>query len=243
MGVTRWCVHPSPDVESIEKVGGTKDPEVERIIQLAPDLVLLNREENRVEDSQALARAGITCHASMPRNAAETAAMVRSIGAAIDRREVAEALAEEILARAARVARHAAGREKVSFAYLIWRKPWIAVGADTFSHSLLADAGGRNVFEGAGERYPRITATDLAAAAPRLVLLSTEPFPFTPSHAVELAAETGLAPRSFRIADGEYLSWHGSRTPAGIDYAAGLIDAARVSDSASGSTSTGAEPR
>jgi hypothetical protein len=60
------------------------------------------------------------------------------------------------------------------------------------------------------------------------VLLCTEPFPFEPKHADELAGATGLPRERFRIADGEYLSWHGSRTPDGIDYAAGLIAEARA---------------
>src|SRR5262245_4316012 len=78
VGVTKFCVHPAEGVRAIEKVGGTKNPKVERIVALAPDLVLLNREENRVEDAEALERAALRCHASMPRSIEETAEMVRS---------------------------------------------------------------------------------------------------------------------------------------------------------------------
>lgn len=70
--------------------------------------------------------------------------------------------------------------------------------------------------------------SDLTAAAPDLVLLGTEPLPFSEKHIPELATATALPPDRFRIADGEYLSWHGSRTPVGIDYAAGLIEDARA---------------
>lgn len=227
VGVTKFCVHPKEGVARIEKVGGTKDPLVERIVELAPDLVLLNEEENRVEDAEALAAAGVPCHTSLPRTVAETAAMVRSIGAALDRRHVAEAIAADIEARSARVRAAAAGRAPVRWAYLIWRKPWMTVNRDTFVQSLLEQAGGENVFAERAERYPEITLEDLAAADPELVLLGTEPFPFTAKHVVELSAATGLPRERFVIADGEYLSWHGSRTPDGIDYAAGLIAARR----------------
>lgn len=103
----------------------------------------------------------------------------------------------------------------------------MSVNADTFAHALLAQAGGRNVFAARAERYPIVTPEELGAARPELVLLGSEPFPFEEKHARELAHTAGLAPESFVLADGEYLSWHGSRTPAGIDYAAGLIAAAR----------------
>lgn len=228
VGVTRWCVHPADGVAAIEKVGGTKDPDIARILELEPDLVLMNREENRIEDGERLEAAGVRCHASMPRTIDETATMVRSIAIELDRLERGEEIAAEIEDRAARVRRETAHRQPVRFAYLIWRKPWMTANADTFAHALLSQAGGVNVFADSSERYPEFEGQELAARNPDLVLLCTEPFPFADKHIEELAELTGLARERFRIADGEYLSWHGSRTPDGIDYAAGLIDAARL---------------
>jgi len=228
VGVTEYCVHPAAGVAAIEKVGGTKSPRVERIVALEPDLVLMNAEENRKEDAAALAAAGVRCHVTMPRDCAETAAMVRSIGAALERAGEAELIARDIEARAARVRERARGAREVSFAYLIWRKPWMSVSADTFASGLLVQAGGRNVFADAGERYPEIALADLKRAGPEIVLLCTEPYPFQEKHKDELAATTGFSRARFVVADGEYLSWHGSRTPDGIDYAARLIDAARA---------------
>jgi ABC-type Fe3+-hydroxamate transport system substrate-binding protein len=227
VGVTQFCVHPAKGVAGIEKVGGTKTPDVERIVALEPDVVLMNSEENRREDAYALIDAGIDCHVSMPRDALETAVMVRSIGARLKRDEEAERIAHDIEERTERVRKHARGRGIVTFAYLVWRKPWMSVNADTFASALLTQAGGRNVFGEKAERYPEVTLAELKAADPRVVFLCTEPFPFQSRHVEELAHATGFAPERFVVADGEYLSWHGSRTPAGIEYAAKLIDAAR----------------
>lgn len=225
VGRTRFCVHPAEAVVGVEQVGGTKDPDLARIIALAPDVVLLNEEENRVEDAEALRAGGLLLHVSFPKTAADTAEMVRSIGALLERRDEAEGIAVDIETRAARAAKTAG--DVVRWAYLIWRKPWMAVGDGTFAHDLLCLAGGENVFGDAQERYPRVSPEDLARLDPGLVLLCTEPFPFEAAHADELAEATGLPRGRFVIADGEYLSWHGSRTPDGIDYAAGLIAEAR----------------
>jgi len=227
VGITEYCVHPADGVAAVEKVGGTKTPQVARIAELAPDLVLLNEEENRREDHDALVAAGIAVHTSMPRTALETADMVRSIGAALGRGAEAEAIAAEIARRTARVQAEAAGREPVRFAYLIWRKPWMSVSSDTFASSLLGQAGGENVFGAATERYPEVSLDELREASPHLVLLCTEPFPFQEKHITEVAEAIGLDPARVRIADGEYLSWHGSRTPDGVDHAAELIRAGR----------------
>jgi ABC-type Fe3+-hydroxamate transport system substrate-binding protein len=227
VGITDYCVHPADRVGAIEKVGGTKTPAVERIVQLAPDIVLLNDEENRLEDAGALTDAGVRILSTFPRDCAGTAEMVRTIGDALERPIESARIAADIEARTRRVVDASRGRREVSFAYLIWRKPWMSVNRDTFAHALLSQAGGRNVFGSLPVRYPEITLDALSKASPDLVLLCTEPYPFQLKHIVELAEATGVASDRFVIADGEYLSWHGSRTPNGIDYAEKLICTAR----------------
>ncbi|MDP6837378.1 MAG: helical backbone metal receptor [Planctomycetota bacterium] len=237
VGITDWCIHPAQAVSTVEKVGGTKTPDTARIIELAPDIVLLNDEENRLEDARVLEGAGINCLSTFPKTVLETAQMVRTIGAALcpatqdgdtDQGFLPfEQLAGDIedghgLARARSVR-----LAPVRFAYLIWRQPWMAVGADTYASDLIGLAGGENVLAGSIERYGEVEPATLAAARPDLVLLCTEPFPFDETHAAELADLTGLPRASFSVADGEFISWHGSRTPAGIDYAADLLDAVR----------------
>ncbi len=228
VGRTKFCVHPAPWVEGIEKVGGTKNPKLERIIALAPDLVFMNEEENRAEDARALREAGVAVHSSMPRTAGDTAEMVRSIAGAIGRRGAGERIAGEIERRAERVRKAAALQPPVSLAYLIWRDPWMTVSNDTFVSAMLALAGGRNVFGASEERYPVITSEQLQAAAPNVVFLSSEPFPFASRHVAELAQLTGFEEARFVLVDGELLSWHGSRTPVGIDYAESLLQAVRA---------------
>lgn len=223
VGRTRFCVHPADGVRDVERVGGTKNPKIARIIELEPDLVLMNEEENRIEDARALEAAGLRVHASMPRTAGDTAAMVRSIAAAVGRDADGERIARDIEARAERVRHAHHDKAPVRYAYLIWREPWMVVNDDTFIAALLALPGGRNVFGDRAERYPTIMPDELVAADPELVLLSSEPFPFKAKHVDELMSLTGLPRERFRLVDGELLSWHGSRTPRGIDYAEAVI--------------------
>jgi ABC-type Fe3+-hydroxamate transport system substrate-binding protein len=223
VGRTKFCIHPADRVGAVEKVGGTKDPRLKRIVELEPDLVLLNEEENRIEDAEALQAAGIACHVSFPRTVADTAAMVRSIGIALDSSPAAERVALDIETRASRVRGAARDRRPVRFAYLIWRKPIMVAAADTFVDALLGLAGGENVFASREDRYPTVTAAELASADPEVVLLSSEPFPFQAPHVDEFSELTGMAKDRFRLVDGELLSWHGSRTPLGIDYAESVL--------------------
>ena len=105
MGITEYCTHPTDRVESVEKVGGPKNPKIERILELRPDLVLLNEEENRREDAEALTRAGVPHHVSFPKTPTEAASMVRSVGKELAREEQAEVIARDIEGRLRRVSR------------------------------------------------------------------------------------------------------------------------------------------
>src|ERR671938_938029 len=96
VGRTKFCVHPADRVGAVPSVGGTKNPKVDRIVALAPDLVLLNEEENRREDAEALRAAGIACHVSFPKSVVETAAMVRSIALSLDAHDAGERIAADI---------------------------------------------------------------------------------------------------------------------------------------------------
>lgn len=223
VGRTRFCVHPTSGVEAVERVGGTKNPKLARILALAPDLVLMNEEENRKEDAEALRKAGLSVHASMPRTASDTAAMVRSIASALGALALGETIAHDIEQRAARVSAAARTRPGLRYAYMIWRAPWMTISNDTFIANVLGLAGGENVFGNAAERYPAVSLDALRTQAPQVIWLSSEPFPFVEAHAVELAAALGWPRENVRLADGELLSWHGSRTPRGIDYAEELV--------------------
>ena len=237
VAITKYCIHPADGVAKIEKVAGTKDPDVQRIIELAPDAILLNEEENRIEDAEALQAAGLNLVSTFPKTPLETASMVRHVGKALAAiagappeaqriADSAEAIALDIEQRCAQVAAAAATSAPVRFAYLIWRKPYMTVNADTYPSAILEQAGGQNVFGGDADRFPAFELAALIEANPDQVYLCTEPFPFEQKHIDELAAATGFAPSRFHIAVGEYLSWHGSRTPAGVDYARALVEKA-----------------
>lgn len=223
VGVTKWCVRPAPEVLNIEKVGGTKDPDLDRICGLKPDLVLLNEEENRLEDAEALRGAGIEMHTSLPKTPADAARMCNSIATVLGREQAGKSIAQAIEKQCAEAEAWARGRSAQTWAYLIWRKPYMSVNADTYVNSLFELAGGRNVFAHRAERYPEVSVEELVQAAPEHVFLCTEPFVFRERHIRELAQLTGLDPQRIQIVDGELLSWCGSRTRFGVPYAAQLL--------------------
>lgn len=209
VGRTKFCVQPHGLVEAVERVGGTKNPKVARIVELEPDVVLMNEEENRREDADALERSGVRVVSTFARDVDGAVESLRHIAAALHA-DASAAIAE---IEAARAALHARARH-VRFAYLIWRDPLMAVGPDTYVDALLREGGGVNVV--GGERYPQIELDALHAAD--RILLSSEPFPFAAKHLDELVEQTQLPRERFALVDGERLSWHGARTALGLAY-------------------------
>jgi ABC-type Fe3+-hydroxamate transport system substrate-binding protein len=130
--------------------------------------------------------------------------MIGCIGAITGRQEQANTLCNEINCRFNSLEPSAAG---LKVAYLIWRKPYMLAGKDTFIDYLLQKCGLVNVVK--AERYPEINAEDLAAVAPDLIFLSSEPYPFAHRHIAEFKAILPMA--KVVLVDGEMFSWYGNR--------------------------------
>jgi ABC-type Fe3+-hydroxamate transport system substrate-binding protein len=201
---TRFCEQPD-----LPAIGGTKNPDVEAIVALSPDLVVVNDEENRIEDADALFDAGLRVHSMSPRSVADVGPAVVALADAVGvdapppfPPDEWERWLDEEQAVASGVARRAA--------VLVWRRPWMTANADTYGSSLLGLLGVENVFTGAGERYPETTLEEIAARGADLVVLPGEPYPFKARHVDEVEAIVPGA--DVRLVDGRDIFWWGIRT-------------------------------
>jgi ABC-type Fe3+-hydroxamate transport system substrate-binding protein len=184
---TRFCEQPS-----IAAVGGTKDPDLAAILDLKPDLVIVDEEENRREDHDALIASGVEVHVLGIRGVGDVDAQLAPLAERVGAQWQPLGLAESPSTRA--------------LAFVpIWRRPWMALGSPTYGSSLLATMGIGNVFD--DEPYPEVDLERAKQARPDVVLAPSEPYPFKERHRAEL--ET-VAPVVF--VDGQDLFWWGART-------------------------------
>jgi ABC-type Fe3+-hydroxamate transport system substrate-binding protein len=205
-------------VSGLPRVGGTKDPSVRQILELEPDLVIANREENREHTVAALRTAGVEVWVTYPRTVQDGVALLCELAALGATAEAVESVVRPVeeIVRAAEEQRPARG---VPVFCPIWKKPWMAVGGDTYASSLLELCGGANVFADCGDRrYPIVELEQIVAAAPEVILLPSEPYNFGPRDVLELGALTLPAARNARIhlIDGTLVSWYGPRIEPAI---------------------------
>jgi ABC-type Fe3+-hydroxamate transport system substrate-binding protein len=196
VGVTDFCTHP----RSLGRptVGGSKYPSVERILALAPDLVLANVEENRLEDVAALRSAGIAVWVTYPRTVAQALRSLRRMFAAL------QVPAPDWLATARSAWDGLAVRPVRRAVIPVWRRPWVVLGSDTFAGDVLRRLGIENVYARAGQRYPRPSLADITSLRPDLVVLPDEPYRFTTTDGPE--AFTAIP---YALVSGRHLTWYG----------------------------------
>ena len=224
VAVTRYCTDPPDIVATIAKVGGPKNPDCERIIRLAPDVVLVNSEENRREDFDRLTAAGLALFVTFPTTVDGAARSVERLGRLLGTGQSALELAKEIDATCRALRMQTVRRPRVFCP--IWRNPWMAFNRDTFAHDLLWCAGGDNVCAERTERYPTVELAEIAAFQPEIILLPSEPYRFSERHRESLRPLAGTPAWNhdrIHFVDGQALSWYGPRTPAGLVYFAGLL--------------------
>lgn len=215
-GITRFCIFPEGLQQRIFRIGGTKNPDIEAIRKLQPDLILANREENRKEDVEAM-RTFAPVWTSDVSGLESACNMISNIGRLVGKEGNAQKICEQILSAFGDL--QTDKTRKVL--YLIWKKPWMGVSGNTFIGDMLRRCGWDNVLEKHPDRYPRLADDEIRALNPELILYSSEPFPFKEKHMEEL--KNFLTESQHWLVRGEYFSWYGSRLLHSATYFRELI--------------------
>lgn len=205
VGVTDFCLHPADVVATKPKLRGTKNPDRAAIIALQPDLVLASKEENRRRDVDALEAADVPVYVTDIRTVADAIEQLATLAELLGARGATEPLLRD-MQQAYAALRLPPRRPRVLA--LIWREPWMAVGADTYSGDLLACCGAHNVGAELGGRYPRFDLALLPSLRLDQLLLLSEPYAFGDKDLPPLQAHfVG----QINFVDGELLTWYGPR--------------------------------
>ncbi len=228
VGVTDYCIHPADQVARLPRIGGTKNPDIDAILALNPDLIFVNQEENRLEDFQKLKAAGVPVWVTFPQTVQDVFNMLWAI---MDVFHVTEMVPRVRLIEYQHDWINAISEQRdndgdvVKVFVPIWDDPLMTFNADTYTHDLLRVCGGTNVFadrdrkyplkvdlgeagaipaddprvQGRDTRYPRVTLAEVEAAQPDVILLPSEPYLFTEAHLPQFKALDVPAAKNDRI--------------------------------------------
>lgn len=222
IGITKFCIHPESWFNNKTRVGGTKSINMEIVHELSPDLIIANKEENTQEQVEELSR-HFPVWISDIHDLPSALDMIQKVGSITGTATEANILCKNINDEFSKLQ----PTKPQQTCYLIWRKPYMTIGSGTFIHDMLTKCGFKNTFQHYN-RYPEISLDqlqDIDPGAPgycELVMLSTEPYPFSSKHFEEIRKQLAFA--KITLVDGEMFSWYGSRLLHAPKYFSGLID-------------------
>lgn len=197
VGATDWCTR--PEGLDVTRVRGTKNPNVDAIRALRPDVVIANKEENRELDVRRLREAGVPVWVTVTESVTEAVTSLHRLFNQCLRWPTPTWL-EEATTLWQRPASPHCARTVIP----VWRDPWMVVGSSTFTGDLVRRLGVRNVFDSHPARYPHVDLTELQEADVDFVLLPDEPYEFSP----EDGPEAFPGARSVLVS-GRLLTWYG----------------------------------
>jgi ABC-type Fe3+-hydroxamate transport system substrate-binding protein len=253
VGITDYCRPPQAEEARMERIGGTKAPDVDAIVQLEPDLVLANKEENGRKSVEMLIDSGLAVWLTFPRSVQEAMDVLRGM---VDLLRIPQAAARlDKLQESLDQTTKAALQERKRVFCPIWEEDhprvgtwWMTFNRETYCHDLLAHCGGLSVFanrerripleadlglaepEAAPDqdtRYPRVTAGEVVLAAPEVILLPSEPYAFGEPdiESIHRALEDTPAARTgnIHLVDGSLITWHGTRLALALAELPGIL--------------------
>ena len=215
LGITKFCVHPIHFKSAKEIIGGTKNIKLEKIKALNPDIILCNKEENTKEIVEACEQIAIT-HVSDIYTVSDCIALINQYGEIFSKKTEALKIVDKIEFNLKDFQTFIKDKPVLKVAYFIWRKPWMVAGSKTFINYLLTLNKFDNIYKDL-ERYPEVAIEDIQKNGnPKLVLLSSEPYPFKYEHVLEIGKLSHHAKAV--LVDGEMFSWYGSRLIKAFTY-------------------------
>ncbi|WP_375562878.1 ABC transporter substrate-binding protein [Bernardetia sp. OM2101] len=211
VGVTKYCIHPKEKIKKITKVGGTKDFDINKIIELNPDLIIANKEENYKEGIEEL-ESKFSVWISDITDLSSSLEMILEVGKLVQKQKEAKSFVYKLNQDFQELKTLTTENHKTL--YFIWKNPFMVAGKDTFIDDILQRTNLENSTD--EKRYPIIDAEKIKKLNPQIILLSSEPYPFKEKHIQEFAR---LLPNAYiRVVDGELFSWYGSRLKYTTDY-------------------------
>jgi len=218
IGITKFCIHPDAWFRNKQRIGGTKALKLDEIRALKPDVITANKEENTQTEIEQLAKE-FPVWISDIKTLDDAIQMIHLLGELVGKPHMSDMLTKLIQEDFSKLKPLPIPKSAL---YLIWQKPWMSINSDTFIHAMMARCGLTNVCASNPNRYPELSAAEIRKLNPELILLSSEPFPFSEKHIDELAA---LFPNSrIGLVDGEAFSWYGSRMVESLPYFQQLVD-------------------
>lgn len=213
-GITDFCPVVKEFPKSVERVGGPKHLNIEKIISLEPDLIIANAEENEKDEIHSLREKGQKIFVTFPKSVPDAISMMEKLSRITMTEETARPLISQIQHEYDELLKNKKEESPFKVLYLIWKNPFMSVNEDTFINDVLKTVKGKNIFEENAKRYFNIHIEEIVEADPDVIILPSEPYKFTEEDALDLKSYKEISAvknEKIFLLKGEYFCWYGVR--------------------------------
>jgi iron complex transport system substrate-binding protein len=170
VGDTDYCDYP-PEALKKQKVGGIINPNLEEIAALHPDLVLVTKEINRLETVRALDALGIPAYATHARNVDDILSTTQKLADLLGVPEAGKSLAVDLQTRLAALHARLESLPPSRVLFIVWTRPLISVGKNTFIADALRKADAANIVD-AAQDWPQLNLEEVVRLQPEFLVFS-----------------------------------------------------------------------
>ncbi len=218
VGITNFCPFPTKAQFQPTRVGGPKDPDIEFIQKLKPDLVVANPEENPKELIKRI-REKVPIHIENPKTLNEGLRLITTLGEITGKTKQAKKITDEITREINQTQQILKSKNPLKCVYLIWKNPYMTINHDTYIHDVLKTCKCLNVFADEKKRYPKVTKAKIKKLGPELIFLPDEPYPFSQKDREDFS---DLGTKTILL-DGKPACWYGSKMKGSLTYIREII--------------------
>lgn len=191
VGDTNYCDYPE-EAKSIEKVGDTISPNIERLASLRPDLVLITTSSQLEQFARRLESLNIPLYVSDPKSITGVIDSVVRIGKITGHEAEGKAVAARMRSRVEDVSRRVRDLPKKRVFFIIGMEPLFTIGRDAFLTDMIERAGGISITRDIAQAWPQYSREAAIASKPEVIIASgnTPAFERVTDTWVELFAAT-----------------------------------------------------
>lgn len=172
VGNTTYCDYPE-QAKTVQKIGDTLQPNLERILALRPQLILISTSSQLEAFAKQLQEHQIPLYVTDPHDLEGVFRSIENLGQLLNRTEQAEQLLTKLRSRTAAVEQAVKDRKPVRVFYQLSAEPLYTAGRDAFVTDLIKRAGGLSVTADVPEAWPRFSEESAVAARPESIILPT----------------------------------------------------------------------
>ena len=176
VGDTDYCDYPR-EARAKPHVGAMLNPNLEKIVALKPDLVLGTDEANRRETADQLARLGIPLYGLTAHTLDGTLTSIEDLGRTLGSEQSTEKLVARLRERVEAVERRVQGQSRPKVLFVVWYRPLITAGKQTFIRDVIRRAGGISIGDDLIGEWPHMSVEEVLKRNPDVILFpKTEAF-------------------------------------------------------------------